>query len=58
MGHDWVLDVLGDIKSYAVANGLHGLADKIDEAIRVAREELSGLDAGAAAPMPVGSTMQ
>lgn len=44
MGHDWVFDVLDDLKSYAVANGLHRLAAKTDEVIKIAAEEIGALD--------------
>ena len=40
MGHDWVFDVLRDLKEYALANGLYGLAIKADEAMLVAVEEI------------------
>ena len=49
MGHDWVFDVLDDLKSYAVANGLHGLAAKTDEVIKIAAEEIGALDPGSVA---------
>ena len=40
MGHDWVFDVLQDLKDYALANGFPRLAAKVDEAQRIAREEI------------------
>lgn len=43
MGHDWVFDVLRDLKSYAEANGLPALAAKAEEALRVAEIEVLGL---------------
>ncbi len=49
MGHDWVFDVLDDLKSYAVANGLSGLAAKADEAMQIALEEIGVPDPGAVA---------
>lgn len=41
MGHDWILSVLKDLSSYARSNGLPGLANKADEALRVAEAEIS-----------------
>lgn len=39
MRHDWIFDVLRDLKTYAQSNGLPGLAQKADEALRMARAE-------------------
>lgn len=41
MRHDWIFDVLKDLKSYAQANGLPALAAKADEALQVARAEIA-----------------
>lgn len=41
MGHDWVCDVLKDLKTYAMANGLPVLAAKADEALLVAEAEIA-----------------
>lgn len=41
MRHDWIFEVLHDLKAYAQANGLPALALKADEAMRVARAELA-----------------
>ena len=40
MRHDWVFDVLRDLKAYAQTNGLTALAIKADEALRIARAEI------------------
>ena len=40
MGHDWVFDVLRDLRAYALANGFAGLAAKVDEALLIAGEEI------------------
>ena len=40
MGHDWVFDVLRDLRDYALANGFTGLAAKADEALQVAMAEI------------------
>jgi hypothetical protein len=41
MRHDWILDVLTDLRSYARANDLPALADKADEVLQVARMEIA-----------------
>ena len=43
MGYDWIFDVLQDLKSFATANGLPGLAAKADEALKVAEQEVAAL---------------
>lgn len=40
MGHDWVFDVLHDLRAYALANGFVGLAATVDEALLVAVREI------------------
>lgn len=40
MGHDWIFDVLADLRSYAEANGLTALAEKAAETLQVARAEI------------------
>ena len=41
MGHEWILDVLADLRAYATQNGLLTLAAKADETLRTARAELA-----------------
>lgn len=41
MGHQWILDVLADLRAYAAQNGLLTLAAKTDETLRTARDELA-----------------
>jgi hypothetical protein len=41
MHHDWVFDVLSDLLSYATLNGLPRLAERVAEAMEVAREEVA-----------------
>ena len=41
MGHDWILDVLADLKSFAQANDLPSLATHLDDAALVARAEIA-----------------
>ncbi|WP_198672030.1 hypothetical protein [Pseudogemmobacter bohemicus] len=40
MGHDWVFDVLRDLRTYALNNDLPELAQKVEEALRVAELEI------------------
>ncbi len=39
--HDWVFNVLEDLQSYALRNGLPRLADAADHTLTVARAELA-----------------
>lgn len=39
MQHDWILDVLADLKAYANKNGLPALARELDEATLIAAAE-------------------
>lgn len=41
MRHDWIFDVLADLRAYAVKNGLPQLAAQVEVALRVAREEIA-----------------
>ena len=41
MPHDWIFEVLEDLRSYALANDLEGLAAQIDMALRVAEAEMT-----------------
>jgi hypothetical protein len=43
MHHEWVFDVLQDMLSYATLNGLPRLAERVAEAMEVAREEIAAL---------------
>lgn len=40
MGHDWIIDVLADLKSFARTNELHLLADQLDRTASVASAEI------------------
>lgn len=44
MGHDWLFEVLADMKTYATRHGFSALATKIDEVEAVARAEIAGSD--------------
>jgi predicted transcriptional regulator len=39
MRHEWIFDVLSDLKTYATNNDLPALAVKVEEAITIARAE-------------------
>lgn len=41
MGHDWILDVLTDLKTFARANGMPTLAAHLDDASCVAQIEIA-----------------
>ncbi|MGS4917876.1 MULTISPECIES: hypothetical protein [Mameliella] len=41
MGHDWILDVLTDLKTFARANGMPSLAAQLDDAAFVAQAEIT-----------------
>ena len=45
MPHDWIFDVLADLKVYAERNGLSDTAAKAAEALMVARAEIRRSDA-------------
>ncbi len=55
MHHDWIFDVLEDLHSYALKNGLPATAAQAQEALRVARAELAASDGplGALGMLPV-----
>ena len=40
MGHDWLFEVLDDMKAYAERHGMSALAAKIEETRKVARTEV------------------
>jgi hypothetical protein len=48
MAHDWVFDVLDDLKTYARANGLPALAAKAEEARHIAAIEIAALQTAVA----------
>lgn len=50
MQHDWIFDVLADLKSYALVHGFLGLADKADEAIVAAEREVRAADQAVSGP--------
>jgi hypothetical protein len=44
MRHDWILDVLADLRTYALTNGLPDLAERVDQTLRAARAEIRRVD--------------
>ncbi|QYK42620.1 MAG: hypothetical protein KF887_05795 [Paracoccaceae bacterium] len=46
MRHDWIFEVLMDLRTYAQANGLPALAEQAEHAMRVARAEIAALAIG------------
>ena len=44
MAHDWIFDVLADLKTYATKNGLSALADELDEATLIAATEIASME--------------
>ncbi len=41
MKNDWILDVLADLKNFAVANGMPAVADKLNETAELAMIEIA-----------------
>lgn len=50
MRHDWILDVLTDLHTYACRNDLPGLAEKVEAALYEAFSEISGRDGDCPSP--------
>lgn len=44
MAHDWILDVIADLKTYANKNGLSALADELGEASLIAATEIASAE--------------
>ena len=44
MRHDWIFDVLTDLRRYALQNGLRDLAEQVEIALRTARRDLATAD--------------
>jgi hypothetical protein len=42
--HDWIFDMLSDLKDYAAENGLPDLACSVEAALAIARREAAGAD--------------
>lgn len=50
MRHDWIFEVLEDLRSYALRNGLVATAAKAEEALRIARLEVAQTEGGGGGP--------
>ncbi len=48
MAHEWILEVLQDMRSYSQKNGLPALTAQLDEALRVATQEIGPAGVGTA----------
>jgi hypothetical protein len=46
MRHEWIFEVLTDMKAYAEKHGLIALCAKVDETLDVARAEIADAEAG------------
>ena len=46
MKYDWILDVLGDLRSFAQKNGLKALAEQLDDTALVAAAEIGQIESG------------
>ncbi len=42
MNHNWILDVLADLRGFAATNGMDGLAEHLDDAMLIAAAEMAG----------------
>lgn len=51
MTQEWMIDVLADLRQYAIRNYYVGLAEQLDDAIVVAATEIRAADAGRADEM-------
>ena len=54
MSHDWIFDVLSDLRRYALANGLTATAAKTEELRRIVEAEIADHPRGI--PDPSGTT--
>ncbi|WP_435164266.1 hypothetical protein [Falsirhodobacter sp. 1013] len=41
LAHDWILDVLRDLQSYSMQNGLTELAERVEALLPVAEAEIT-----------------
>ena len=44
MANDWIIDVITDLRTYAIHNGLPALARQLDDATLVAATEIASRD--------------
>ena len=52
MGHDWLFEVLDDMRAYAERHGMSALAVKIEETREVARAEVDAAGKGGDGSVP------
>ena len=43
MKYDWILDVLGDLRAFAQANGLTSLAEQLEDTTLIAAVEIASV---------------
>ncbi|GIT91267.1 hypothetical protein JANAI62_17230 [Jannaschia pagri] len=55
MSKNWIIEVLGDLRGFAVMNDLPTLADQLEEAIVVAIAEIPPEDTASAGAGPNGA---
>jgi hypothetical protein len=48
MSHEWILDVLSDLREFAHSNNLPGLAEQLDDTRMMAAAEIASLNEGLA----------
>lgn len=56
MSQEWIIDVLADLRQYAIRNYYMGLAEQLDDAIVVAAVEIRAASAAEAAATPPAPT--
>jgi len=44
MAHNWIFDVLADLKAYAKKNGLSALAEQLDDTTLIAATEIASIE--------------
>lgn len=65
MRHEWIFDVLKDLRNYAQKNGLPAIATEAERALDVARQELAqqtatetAAETAATSPKPTSTSQQ
>ena len=44
MSHEWMIDVLKDLKKFAQTNGLMALAEQLDDSLLIAANEIRNVE--------------
>ena len=52
MGQDWIIDVLADLRAFAIANKLPRLSAQLERTLQTARAELRGGGSQPVVPAP------